>query len=94
MANRSFSPSVKQKKDDYHGGCRIRRIPRSIADKDVKSVNIDISFDEALKLLTAMQSAVLSLNRVNRAQKTGKQLGLTLSLKGDAITVIESKLTD
>lgn len=92
---RSFSPSdVPEKKDDYHGGCRVNRIVPDIAAKGVESVNIELTFVEAMRLLTAIQAGVLKLNRYNRSSKVGKEMGLCLSvkLKTDAISVIETKM--
>ena len=93
--NRSFSSSdIKQKADDYHGSCRYVRTSPDIAERDIKSVNIELSFDEALRLLVAIQSAVLGLNRYNRSHTDGKQMGLCLSLKtsSNAISVIEQRV--
>lgn len=92
MAKRSFSPSdVPEKGDDYHGGCRFIRTKPDIGEQGIKSVNIEIDFDEALRLAAAIQSAVLRLNRYNRSSSKGKLMGLCLSLKSSsrAISVIE-----
>jgi hypothetical protein len=92
---RGFTPTgVPEKQDDYHGGCRVVRISPDIASKGVQSVNINLTFEEALRLSTAVQSAVLKLNRYNRATKAGQEIGLCLSLKTDisAIAVIETKI--
>ena len=97
MANssRAFSPSdVPEKMDDYHGGCRLNRIVPDIAAKGVKSVNIELSFEEALRLATAIQSAILKLNRYNRTSKGGREMGLCLSVNvpTSAISVIETRV--
>lgn len=89
---RSFSPSgVKEKKTDYHGGCQYVRTSPDMAAKGIKSLNIDLTFAEALRLSTAIQSAVMALNRYDRRDKGGKEMGLCLSVKerGSAISVIE-----
>jgi hypothetical protein len=92
-SNRSFSPSdVPQKKEDYHGNCRVYRLSPDIASRGIQSVNINLSFEEALRLSTAIQSAILALNRNNRSAKAGKEMGVCLSLKGNALAVMESKL--
>jgi hypothetical protein len=93
---RGFSPSgVPEKLDDYHGGCRVFRISPDVASKGVQSVNIVLSFEEALRLSTAIQAGILKLNRYNRSKKAGREMGLCLSLKPDieALSVIETKLT-
>jgi hypothetical protein len=92
---RGFSPSgIKEKLDDYHGGCGVYDLSPDIAAKGVKSVNTNITFEDAMRLSTAIQSAILKLNRYNRSTKVGNQMGLCLSLKsGDkSITVIEVPL--
>src|SRR3954452_18312418 len=93
--NRAFSPTdVPQKIDDYHGGCRLHRIVPDIAAKGVKSVNIELTFEEALRLSTAIQSGILKLNRYNRTSKGGREMGLCLSVKvpTSAISVIETRV--
>jgi hypothetical protein len=93
IRKRAFSPdSLPEKIDDYHGGCRVYRVSPDIAAKGVQSVNVVLTFDEALRLSTAIQSGVLRLNRYNRAVKSGREMGLCLSLKSDTVRVIETKL--
>ena len=92
---RSFSPSnVKQKKDDYHGSCRYVRTSPDIASKGIKSVNVELTLEQALQLSLAIQSGMLALNRYNRATTKGREMGLCLSLKTEAatISVIETKV--
>lgn len=94
---RSFTPSgVREKQEDYHGGCRYVRTSPDMKAKGVKSVNIDLSFFEAMRLLVALQSAVQKLNRYDRRDKSGRQIGLCLSLKVDrsAISIIETRIRD
>jgi hypothetical protein len=95
--NRSFSPSrVRKKKDDYHGGCRYFRTSPDMAAKGIASLNIDLAFEDALRLSTAIQSAIMQLNRYDRRDKGGKEMGLCLSIKkrGTAISVIEVQLKE
>ncbi len=92
---RAFTKSdVQQKAEDYHGSCRYVRTSPDIAARGVKSINIDITFDEAMRLATAIQSAVLNLNRYNRNKTDGREMGLCLSLKTQtaAISVIETRI--
>jgi hypothetical protein len=92
---RSFSPSdVPEKGDDYHGGCTVFRLFPDIESQGIQSVNIVMEFEEALQLATAIQSAILKLNRYKRSSKAGKDMGLCLSLKPPAksLRVIETKL--
>ena len=90
---RAFSrEDIKVKAEDYHGSCQYVRTSPDIAARDIKSVNVDLSFDQALRLANAIQSAVLALNRYDRSKKEGREMGLCLSLKTDSkqIAVIET----
>jgi hypothetical protein len=52
---RAFSDEdIPKKSADYHGGCRYVRTQPAIAEKGIKSVNIEISFEEALRLSLAI----------------------------------------
>ncbi len=61
---------------------------------DAKVINIRFSFEEAIKLSVAIQSAVLELNRLDR--RTSKNIGMNLCLKPDAksATAIVSKIPE
>ncbi len=94
-SKRAFSPAgVPEKKDDYHGSCRFVRTSPDMAEKGVQSVNIELTFEEALRLSMAIQSAILRLNRYNRNDTKGRDMGLCLSLKvtSGAISVIEQRV--
>ena len=96
-SNRAFSPSdVPEKKADYHGGTRFVRIVPDIAAKGVKSVNIELTFDQALRLSTALQAGILKVNRYHRSKSKGKEIGLCLAVKvaTSAISVIETRVRD
>lgn len=92
MSKRAFSRSdTPEKATDYHGGCRYAGLSPDIAGRGVKSVNIDISFEEALKLSLALESCLHAVNRYNRSTAKGRAMGVCLSLKTEAgnVTVIE-----
>jgi len=92
---RAFSGNdIQQKSEDYHGSCRYVRTTPDIGATGIKSVNVELTFEEALRLSTAIQSAVLNLNRYNRNTKEGREMGLCLSLKthSTAISVIETRV--
>lgn len=92
---RTFSPAeIPQKSDDYHGSCRYVRTSPDVAADGVKSVNVEMTFDQAMRLSVALQSAILGLNRHNRTSKVGREMGLCLSIKMDstAISVIEQRV--
>jgi hypothetical protein len=54
----------------------------------VKSANIELAFDEALKLSLAVQACLMQLNRYNRSTTAGREMGLLLSVKTDSSTII------
>ncbi len=94
-SKRAFSPDgVPEKKEDYHGSCRFVRTHPDLSEKGVQSVNVELTFEEALRLSTAIQSAIFRLNRYNRSEKKGREMGLCLSLKvtSGAISIIEQKV--
>lgn len=93
--NRSFSDdNIPTKADDYHGVCQYVRTQPDVAAQGVKSINLEMTFEEALRFSLAIQSCVLSLNRYKRSTKAGREMGLCLSIKtdGTTITVIEKRV--
>lgn len=93
MATRKFSPEgTPEKAADYHGACRFDQLSPDIAAKGVKSVNIVISFEEALKLRLALESCLLAVNRYKRSTTKGKAMCAVLSVKTESgtIAVIET----
>src|SRR5947209_7862876 len=92
---RSFSDdNIPTKSDDYHGLAKYVRTQPDVASQDVKSINIEISFEEAMKLSLAIQSCLMQLNRYNRSTTTGREMGLLLSIltSTGTITVIEKRV--
>lgn len=92
---RKFSDDeIPRKTDDYHGTCQYVRTQPDIAQQGIKSVNIEISFEHALRLSLALQSAVLNLNRTNRNTTIGREMGILLSIKTDpaATSMIEKRV--
>lgn len=59
----------------------------------MKSANIQMTFEEAIRLSLAIQSCVMQLNRYNRSATEGRDMGTLLSIKTDSntITVIEQR---
>ncbi len=95
-SKRAFSPDgLTTKKVDNHGGARYTRTNPDIAAKGIKSVNVFMTFEEAMKLSLAVQACLLSLNRYNRATTKGKNMGLCLTVFTDnqAVNVIEAPAT-
>src|SRR5712691_6173563 len=92
---RSFSnDDIPTKADDYHGLADYVRTQPDIAEQGVKSVNIEMTFEEALRLSLAIQSCVMQLNRYKRSATEGREMGMLLSIKTDSntITVIEKRV--
>jgi hypothetical protein len=92
---RSFSDeNIPVKADDYHGLAGYVRTQPDIASQGVKSVNIEMTFEEALRLSLAIQSCLLQLNRYKRSATEGREMGMLLSIKTDSntITVIEKRV--
>ena len=85
---------IAEKAEDYHGGARYTRASPDVYAQGVKSLNLEIPFDEALKLHLAIESCLLNLNRFNRGTKKGRSMGMLLSIKMDncSITVIDKQL--
>ena len=83
---------LKEKSDDYHGKCTYSRIGPPYGGK---SLSIEITFEEAVKLQLALQSCLLKLNRLDRRLKAGKEMGVELSITTEnmALKVIEKKIS-
>lgn len=100
MPNRVFATTnAARKADDYHGGARYERVMPDVSNAEavsggVKSVNLELTFEEALKLSLAISSCLHELNRYNRGTAEGRGMGMLLSIKTDnsSITVIEKKI--
>ena len=72
MAKRAFSRSdTPHKAIGYHGACRFARLSPDVASRGVKSINIEVPFEEALKLRLALDSGLHALNRYNRSTLKG-----------------------
>jgi len=92
MSKRSFSRAEPQQKArDYHGSAHFGRISPDVRKQGVKSLNIEVPFEEALKLSLALNSCVQAINRYNRSTKEGRAMGVVLAIKMDNsfISVIE-----
>jgi hypothetical protein len=89
---RSFSPDgLPMKAADYHGMAKYVRTSPDVTAQGIDSLNVYMTFEEALRFSLAVQSAVMNLNRYNRAAAAGRDMGLLLSLKtaDKSVTVIE-----
>ena len=85
---------IQTKAEDYYGAAGYERTLPDIADNGIKSVNIEIRFEEALKLSLALQSCLSQLNRYNRGSTAGRDMGVLLSIKTDnkSIAVMERRI--
>jgi len=94
-STRAFSPEgLRLKKADYHGSATFTHASPDVAAKGVRSLNLEIPFDQALRLALAIQSCLQGLNRVNRNTAQGNAMGMLLSVKleNSAISVIEARV--
>lgn len=85
------SSDLKKKAEDYHGGCAYERTLPAVS---IHSANIEVTFEEALKLSLALASCLQNLNRLNRKNAAGKSMGVVLSVKtgNKSISVLEKKI--
>lgn len=79
------------KKKGTMGSCYFHAVSPPF---DATTVSFQLSFEDALKLNVAIDEAVHQLNRLNRARKEAKALGLTLIFHQDIrrVTVTTDKL--
>ena len=96
-AKRAFSKQPECKAVDYHGACKIEKLPAAYSktESDLpKSINLHITFEEAMKLNTSIQSCILALNKYNRNKKEGKDMSMCVSIKFEEkqIAIIEEPL--
>jgi hypothetical protein len=92
---RSFSDdNIPTKSEDYHGLAEFVRTQPDVGAKGVKSINIEMTFEEALRFSLAVQSCLLALNRYKRSTTAGREMGIVLSVKTESntITVIEKSV--
>lgn len=95
VGKRSFSDdNIPMKADDYHGLAEYARTQPDVAAQGVKSINIEMPFEEAVRFALAVQSCVMQLNRYKRSAKEGREMGMSLSIKTETktITVIEKRV--
>jgi hypothetical protein len=84
------------KKDSTFGTCRYDRLkpPKEDITASTKSINVIVSFEEALKLNLAVQEGLRKLNRYKMSAKEGKQAAINLCLHTETkhIAIVEDKL--
>jgi hypothetical protein len=71
----------------------VRTSP-DVVQKGVKSLNVEMELEEALKLRLALDSCLLALNPLNRSTTKGRVMGAVLSIKTESssIAVIDAKV--
>src|SRR5262245_54427642 len=96
MAKQGFvRADIPQKGRGYHGMASYVRTSPDVRTKNgVKSMNIQMTLEEALKLRLALDSCLQSINRYNRNTAKGRAIGVHLSVKTDntSIVVIEAPM--
>ena len=82
MAGSGFrsGEDLKSKAPGYHGQAQFQLTAPAF---EQKSLNVYLTFEEALKLSLSLQSALHEINGKDRATSRGKALGLLLSIKRD-----------
>ncbi len=85
-----------QTKTFSFGGCDFTRTlpPLGALSPDTKFLNIEIPFEEALKLHLAIWECISRLNSYKRNTRTGRRtaLNLAIHLSKNRITINETKL--
>jgi hypothetical protein len=76
--------SKRPREKENCGGCRIANPIRGMT----KPFRIDITFEEALKLKVAIDTAIHQLNRYDRRTKPGREALMRLSVMGDDRTSV------
>jgi hypothetical protein len=78
------------------GGCDFRRTSPAIdvLSPNTKMLNVEIDFEEALKLHLAIGECIRKLNSYKRSTRAGKRTGLNLAihLTKRRVTINEAKL--
>jgi hypothetical protein len=72
----------------------VRTSPDVVA-KNLESMNVYMTFEEALRFSLAVQSWVMNLNRYKRSAAAGRDMGMLLSFKTrtKTVTVIETAVS-
>ena len=75
------------------GACEIAKYspPKDKLTPNTKIFNINVSFENALKLNLALDECIRKLNKYNRSTKQGKRSAVNFSihLSQDRITIVE-----
>lgn len=89
-----FDDNIPTKAKDYHGMAHYVRTHPDVASQGVKSINITMTFEEAMKLSLGIQACLMQLNRYKRSTTTGREMGMLLSLltNSKSITVFEERV--
>ncbi len=78
------------------GGCDFYRTSPGVAalSPSTQVLNIEISFEDALKLNLAIEECIRKLNSYKRSTRAGKRTGLNLAihLSKGRVTINEAKL--
>ena len=86
-----------KKKEFSFGGCSIANISpkRDKLSEKTKILNVQITFEEALKLNLAVEECLRKLNSYKRSTRAGKMMGLNLAIHLDVsrVTVNEGKIS-
>lgn len=81
--------TLPRKKQSYGCAHVIRGASEKMRQAQIKSVNLALPFEEALKLNMALQAAVMDMNSYDRSSKSGKNKAVNICYfsETDQITV-------
>lgn len=95
-SKRAFSSSEpRQKSSDSYGGCTFAAASPDMNERGISSLNLFLTFEESLRLATALQAAILKLNGYDRRTEKGPAamtVVLRIKADGNAISVVEKRV--
>jgi hypothetical protein len=78
MAKKSVKKTARKKEFSFGSLHVVNDPPTRLQEAGIKSANLILSFEDALKLHVALQAAVLELNSFDRNTVAGKNKGVNL----------------
>ncbi len=94
-SNRVFPKSyARRKAEDNFGSGRFVWASPDLGGQGIKSLNMEFTFEEGLKILIGLQTCMQELTKYDRRTVEGRAMGVMLSVKLDnkSLSVIEKKV--
>lgn len=91
----NMNKTLPLKKNTSHGSCRfVDCNPDLFYENKIANLFFTISFEEAHRLLTSIQSCLFNVNRYDRRSKEVRNIGLKLScyLKNKTLAIYEDAI--